>query len=77
MLLQMSHSHSSTSGFATALLGGAMLLAAIALDATQAEQAIFASSQNELWFTLLPDGQGPSSTDGVDYGQHYLFGSNP
>lgn len=36
MLLQTSHSHSSTSGFATALLGGAMLLAAIALDATQA-----------------------------------------
>lgn len=36
MLSQMSHSHTTSHGFTTALLGGAMLLAAIALEATQA-----------------------------------------
>lgn len=74
--LPASTEETAAAGTSTRVTGTSITLL-LALDATQAEQAIFASSQNELWFTLLPDGQGPSSTDGVDYGQHYLFGSNP
>ncbi|QXC61366.1 Flp pilus assembly protein CpaB [Aquihabitans sp. G128] len=46
----------------------------LALDAQQAEQVVFASSQNELWFTLLPKGQEASTTGGVDYDTRYLEG---
>ncbi len=53
---------------------GATITLLVALDPAQAEQAIFANSQNTLWFTLLPEGQEPSATEGVDYGQGYLEG---
>lgn len=53
---------------------GATITLLVALDPAQAEQAIFANSQNSLWFTLLPEGQEPSATEGVDYGQGYLEG---
>lgn len=46
----------------------------VAVDPQQAEAAIFAASQNELWMSLLPDGQGESTTAGVDYGTNYLEG---
>lgn len=53
---------------------GQPLTLLLALDAQQAEAAIFATSQNELWFTLLPKGQGSSQTNGVDYQAGYLDG---
>lgn len=54
--------------------GGGQLTLLLALDAQQAEQAIFASSQNELWFTVLAEDAEPSTTGGVDYGTSYLEG---
>ncbi len=57
---------------AGARAGASQLTLLLALDATQAEQAIFAASQNSLWFTLLPKGQEPSETGGVDYQTNYL-----
>lgn len=47
----------------------------LAVDADEAETAIFAVNQNTLWITVLPEGQGPSRTDGVDYETGYLEGS--
>ena len=46
----------------------------LALDAKHAETAIFASSFDDLWFTVLPKGQAASTTPGVS-DQTYLAGS--
>lgn len=53
---------------------GGQLTLLLALDAQQAEAAIFAANANTLWFTLLPEDQGPSETEGVGYGRNYLDG---
>lgn len=53
--------------------GGSLTLL-LALDAQQAEAVIFATNADTIWFTLLPDDQGPSETQGVDYGRNYLDG---
>lgn len=47
----------------------------LALDAAQAEQVVFAASQNQLWFTVVPEDQAASTTGGVDYQTNYLEGS--
>jgi Flp pilus assembly protein CpaB len=39
----------------------------LALNATQAEQAIFFSRFESLWLTLVPKGQAPSQTPGRSY----------
>ena len=44
----------------------------IAVDAQQAEQAVFASEVNLLWFTVLPQDQGESTSNGVEYAEGYL-----
>lgn len=44
----------------------------LALDAADAERAIFADSINALWFSVLPEDQGPSTTPGVTYDDNYL-----
>lgn len=46
----------------------------LALDAGQAEQVVFAASQNQLWFTVVPKDQADSTTGGVDYQTNYLEG---
>lgn len=46
----------------------------LAVDAADAERVVFAASVNQLWFTLVPEGQGGSATDGVTYDQGYLEG---
>ncbi len=38
---------------------------------SMAEQVIFATSVNQLYFTVLPKGQGTSKTKGVGYGTNY------
>lgn len=40
----------------------------LAVDASLAEQIIFASTNDELWLTLVPEDQEPSTTPGVTYG---------
>lgn len=40
----------------------------LALDAAQAEQVVFGTTNDELYFTLLPEDQGPTEAPGVDYG---------
>jgi pilus assembly protein CpaB len=40
----------------------------LALDAVQAERIIFLDANESLYFTLLPEGQGPSETPGQTYG---------
>lgn len=52
-------------------LGSSTLTVLLALDAQQAEQVIFATSVNQLYFTVLPKGQGESTTEGVGYGRNY------
>lgn len=54
--------------------GAGQLTLLLALDPQQAEQTIFASSQNELWFTVLAEDDDPSTTGGVDYETSYLEG---
>lgn len=46
----------------------------IAVDARQAEQVVFAASVNQLWFTVVPEDQGPTLTPGVGYGRGYVEG---
>jgi Flp pilus assembly protein CpaB len=53
---------------------GGQLTLLLALDAQQAEAAVFAANANTLWFTLLPEDQGPSETGGVGYDRNYLDG---
>lgn len=53
---------------------GDQLTLLIAVDARQAEQVVFASSVNELWFTLVPEDQGPTLTPGVGYDRGYVEG---
>ncbi|MCU1497550.1 MAG: Pilus assembly protein CpaB [Acidimicrobiales bacterium] len=50
---------------------GSQLTILVAVDAGQAEQAVFAASQDEIWFTVLGPDQGPSKTSGVTYTEHY------
>jgi Flp pilus assembly protein CpaB len=50
---------------------GTTLTLLLALNAQQAEQIIFATSVNQLYFTVLPKGQGASNTKGVGYGTNY------
>jgi len=40
----------------------------LALDAEQAELVVFGATNDELYFTLVPEDQGPSEAPGVDYG---------
>lgn len=44
----------------------------LALTPAQAEQAIFASSFNDIWVTVLPKDAPASATDGVTYDQGYV-----
>ncbi|MGN6695630.1 MAG: Flp pilus assembly protein CpaB [Aquihabitans sp.] len=44
----------------------------LALTPKQAEQAIFATSFNRVWFTVLPDEAPTSTTDGVTYEAGYV-----
>lgn len=44
----------------------------LAVDARQAEATIFAANQNQIWLTVVPEGQGASETGGVDYETNYL-----
>lgn len=39
----------------------------LALDAEDAERAIFYAKFESLWATLVPEGQSPAKTDGVDH----------
>ena len=65
----------STGQTATAAREGTgQLTILLALDAQQAEQAIFASSFDRLWFTVLPKGQGASKTVGVTHDDNYVDG---
>jgi Flp pilus assembly protein CpaB len=48
--------------------GGDEITLLLALDATRAEQVVFASTTSELWFTLVPDDAAVPDTPGVDYG---------
>ena len=49
----------------TAKTGNATYL--LALDATQAEQAIFFARFESMWLTLVPKGQANSQTSGHSY----------
>ena len=69
---EISPRRASTDATDTSASGQLTLL--LAVDAQQAEQVVFADGANELWFTILPEGQGPSSTGGVDYGRNFLDG---
>jgi Flp pilus assembly protein CpaB len=44
----------------------------LALTPKQAEQAIFATNFNRIWFTVLPDKAPTSTTDGVTYDSGYV-----
>lgn len=44
----------------------------LALTPKEAEQAIFATNFNSVWFTVLPKGAPKSSTDGVTYDAGYV-----
>ena len=54
--------------------GGGQITLLLALDAKQAEQAIFANSFDKLWVTVLPKGQGTSTTPGVSHDENYVGG---
>ena len=52
--------------------GGQTLTLLLALDAQDAEKAVFATNLDSLWFTVLPKGQEDSTTDGVDHDTNYV-----
>jgi pilus assembly protein CpaB len=47
--------------------GAAQITLLLALDAEQAEKVVFGTTIDELYFTLVPEDQGPSEAPGVDY----------
>jgi pilus assembly protein CpaB len=56
----------------TAIAAPSQLTLLLALDAQQAEAAVFAVGQNRIWFTLAPEGAAPAETGGVTYDRNYL-----
>lgn len=48
--------------------GAEQITLLLALDAEEAEKIVFGTTIDELYFTLVPEDQGPSQAPGVDYG---------
>ncbi len=53
-----------------ARVGGSEITLLLAVDPAQAEQVVFASTNDQLWFSLTPEGAEPPDTPGVDYGTY-------
>lgn len=56
--------------------GGDAITFLLALDAGKAEEVVFASTNDELWLTLVPEGGEPATTPGAGYGSYPEVGAS-